>query len=607
MKPRVRLSLMLWLLCCLTLSIQAQGVRALVVNDIVNVRTVPAIGATVIDSVPAGFVFEFVTARSADSQWLRVVYGGEEGWVNVTPLTILSGDVGSLLVADPRSIPYGGNDAPRAGRTDAVGPVVAAATDGLRVRSGPSTAYPQLANINFNQVMTLTGRTASGTWYQVSFEGTLGWVAARFVRIVSGDVLALPIDGIVASSPPQTGESADDFVATLRLILDRLNQAQDSLNTIRAYWTDAALTGRASCAPYPPQPSALNLPIPVLQAFFNDLDPIQREFDDAMANVRLAINLFIEVCNQPGTGNPVGQATVQGALDTINLAEQQINNLRARVEALIPPGAGENECVLTYNGRTELLPIINRGQLYLETYSRRYFVSGYCFDAPQGLAINIQTLPLPDANVRLFVALSALDTPATFLAVNTAAEQQRLSIGPITLPRTTRYLLMVADLSTDRAPDGRWAFQIFDATNGITQFLFFDIATGSVVLSADASGTGATSCPNTSFTCAQLSSCDQARACLAAGNTSLDGDSDGFPCEGEPRFCGETTGSSGGTVATPSGQTAPGVCPSLALSCSQLFTCAEATACLQAGNFSLDGDDDGFPCEGPPLNCGQGP
>ena len=553
MRPRARLSFALWFLCWLTLSLQAQGVRAVVVNEFVNVRTVPAIGATVIDSVPSGFVFDAVTARSADSQWIRVLHGGEEGWVNLTPLTVLSGDVNSLPVADPRTIPYGGNEAPRAGRTDAVGPVVAAATDGLRVRTGPSTAYPQIANINFNQVMTLTGRTASGTWYQVSFEGTLGWIAARFVRIISGDVMALPVDGIVALEPPRTGRSVDDFVANLRLILDRLNLAQDSLNTIRAYWTDAALTGRAACAPYPPQPSALNLPIPVLQAFFNELDPIQRDFDDAMANVRLAIRLFIEVCNQPGTGNPVGQATVQGALDTVNLAEQQINSLRGRVEALIPPTPGANDCVLTYAGRTELLPIIAINQLYLETYTRRYFVSGYCFDAPQGKVINIQTLPLPKANVRLFVALSALDTPSTFLAVNTAGEQQRLSIGPITLPRTTRYLLMVADLSTDRAPDGRWAFQIFDATNGITQFLAFDTDTGSVILTTDPGG-------------------------ILADVSS-------------------------GGISTPVPQSTAVVCPSLALTCSQLFSCAEAVACLQAGNFSLDSDNDNIPCEGPPLNC----
>lgn len=38
-------------------------------------------------------------------------------------------------------------------------------------------------------------------------------------------------------------------------------------------------------------------------------------------------------------------------------------------------------------------------------------------------------------------------------------------------------------------------------------------------------------CPSLSATCAQLSSCEQAIACLAAGNFRLDPDGDGVPCE----------------------------------------------------------------------------
>jgi hypothetical protein len=46
-----------------------------------------------------------------------------------------------------------------------------------------------------------------------------------------------------------------------------------------------------------------------------------------------------------------------------------------------------------------------------------------------------------------------------------------------------------------------------------------------------------------------------------------------------------------------------GVCPSTAFTCPQLFTCQEAYACLAAGNFSLDPDNDGIPCEDAPLMC----
>jgi hypothetical protein len=50
----------------------------------------------------------------------------------------------------------------------------------------------------------------------------------------------------------------------------------------------------------------------------------------------------------------------------------------------------------------------------------------------------------------------------------------------------------------------------------------------------------------------------------------------------------------GAPISTPSG---PVVCPSTAFTCQQLFSCAEAQACLAAGNRTLDPDNDNIPCE----------
>jgi hypothetical protein len=44
-------------------------------------------------------------------------------------------------------------------------------------------------------------------------------------------------------------------------------------------------------------------------------------------------------------------------------------------------------------------------------------------------------------------------------------------------------------------------------------------------------------CPSTGFTCPQLFTCQEAYACLAAGNLSLDPDGDGIPCEDAPLMC----------------------------------------------------------------------
>lgn len=520
------------------------GIRVLVVNEFENIRVSPAIGASVIDTVSAGYVFDIITARSGDGQWLRVDYQCDEGWINLTPTIILQGDINSLPVADPRSIPYGGFESPRSGFTSQQGPVSAAATDGLRVRGGPSTAYPTLANINFNQAFTLTGRNRCGTWYQVVFEGTLGWVSSNFFRVISGDVNQLPIDGIVAESSPPSGESLEDYIATLRLMRDRLLIAQNSLNAIRTSWTDAALMGRAICQAYPPRPSDFHVPVPMLAAFYVPLNQLVIDFNDAMFNTRQVIDLFIEVCNQPGTANPVGQATVQGALNIVNIAEQQYASLLQRLEELIPDETvGPDECLLRYNNKFEILPRINLGAIYLDNFTRRTYARGYCFDGLQNQVVLVQTLPIPPADLEIFVSVSVLDDPANFLLVARGAEGLAQRVGPLIIPRTTTYLVIIADLGgPDRAPIGDYAFQVADLTFGFVPQLKWDAATNSVILEQ-----------------------------LATGATPV---------------------ASTGGVATP-----PPVCPSLSFTCDAFFTCAEAQACYTAGNFSLDTDGDGIPCE----------
>ena len=248
------------------------GVRAVVINEFQNIRISPALGATVIDTVEAGFVFDAIDARSGDGQWLRIQYQCSEGWVNIAPLLVLEGDINALPTADPRTVPFGGFESPRSGFTQQQGAVSAAATDGVRVRAGPSRAYPTLHNINFNQAFTILGKNLCGSWYQVNFEGTLGWISASFVRIIGGDVTQIPIGGIVAESAPPSGETLEDYIATLRLMRDRLIIAQRSLDSIRASWTDAALIGRAICQAYPARPSDFHVQVPLLAAFFNPLE-----------------------------------------------------------------------------------------------------------------------------------------------------------------------------------------------------------------------------------------------------------------------------------------------------------------------------------------------
>jgi hypothetical protein len=341
--------------------------------------------------------------------------------------------------------------------------------------------------------------------------------------------------------------------------------------------------------------------VPLLAAFYVPLDSLVRDFNDAMFNTRQVIDLFIEVCNQPGTANPVGQATVQGALGIVNTAEQQYASLLQRLEELIPDDeVGPDECLLRYNAKAEVLPRINLGTIYVDSFSRRTYARGYCFDGVENQVVVVQALPIPDADLEIFVSVSALDDPAKFLLVARGAEGLRQTVGPLILPRTTTYLLILADLGSEtRTPQGDFAFLVSDLTFGTAApQLEFNTSTNSVSLTVNTTPQPSTGvqCPSLAFTCEQLTA-EQVAACYVAGNTILDNDNDGIACEGTHNV--NVVGLVPNT--NPNVNTSPTVCPSLSFTCNDFFTCGEAQACYNAGNFNLDtgdgNDGNGLPCE----------
>ncbi len=569
----------------LTGTLHAQGpVRAVVVNEFANIRIIPAIGADVIATVPSGYAFNIVNARSPDNEWLRVDFNGNEGWVHVATLTILDGSVAALPVADPRTIPYGGFESPRSGSTRATSNIRAQLpTTGVHVRAGPSVGYPIIAEALRYDEFEVFGRTASNGWIQVKFRDTLGWIASQYV-LVTVPIPDLPIDGIVADAPPLSGTGSENLIATLRLLLARLDLAQPSLDRIRASWTDSALTGRASCQPYPPQPSDFNIANDLLAAYYPTLYPIITLFNDAMFNVRKSIDLFIEVCNQPGTGNPVGQATVIGALGIVALADSQFADLRGQISALIPTDRelGPDECLFAFGGEADILPVIRVGQIIIDNFNPRRRATGYCIDLNVGETINIETLQRPNSNVVHRLSISPFDNPTNFVAVgNGSADTGRLLVGPIPIQETQRYLIVLSQATPlEELLNGEFGLLVSFAGGIAGSQLALD-QSGQIVLGTpDLFGGAVTPLPG-----------------------------------GGPPFATQQTGpflppTSGPPINRPDGfgNVSPigagAVCTNIAATCEQIASCEEAYACLNAGNFNLDPDADGIPCE--ILRCPSG-
>ncbi|MBZ0299175.1 MAG: SH3 domain-containing protein [Anaerolineae bacterium] len=527
---------------------QSTGAEILVNRDGVNVRLFPAIGAEVLGFVEAGWRAP-ATGRSPDNQWIRIDFNGEEGWIGF-PTINLFGDINALPVADPRSIPYGGFESPRSGLSSASGPVSGKLVDsGLRVRGGPSRAYPVLANAPRYTIFPLLGRTANNAWVQVNFEGTLGWVAIRYVQILNNaSILDLPIDGIVADQAPLSEATATDYQATLRFLLDRVDLAQPSLDAIRGIWTTIALGSRSHCGPFPARPTNYNIPNPLLAAYYPTLNPIQGLFNDAMTNVRLSIDLWLEVCRapQPDQG-VVGQATVTGALEAVNLAGQQFDELRRRINELLPPALelGPDKCLFTFQGASDVLPVVPIGEIIRDTFDPSTPVVGYCFDVNAGQSMRFEFLQV-SGNATPRVTVTPFDNPTAFIANGLAVTGEKyLSVGPIIITTPGRHLLIVSHeddfLNTLLTSD--FAVLISDVTGASLTgpTLFIDPNTGQptkgvpqvnpIVTPLPGVPTPVITCPSITLTCDFLVTCEFAQACFAAGNASLDDDGDGVPCE----------------------------------------------------------------------------
>ncbi|MBK8135125.1 MAG: SH3 domain-containing protein [Chloroflexi bacterium] len=554
-KSSVLLTLLLWLIGG-TLFVSAQsGIRILVVNEFANVRIVPAIGAEVLGSVPGGYVFENVNARSADGQWIRVDFNGDEGWVNLTPTIILEGgDVNLLPVADPRTIPYGGFESPRAGASSATSDLLAEVTNGVRIRSGPSQGYPTIGNMYARTIVHVTGRTASNGWAQVNYNGILGWTRSAFLRFLERPIYEAPIDGVVADSPPIISDTGNDYFDVLKLFLSRLDLAQPSIDNMRGKWTDSALTGFAVCRDYPARPSDYIVPQPVLAQNYAELFPVQQQFNEIMANLRQIIDLYIEICDFPGTNNPVGEGAASNALALMNVIDTAVARLRTRLNELLPSDLepGPDECLLLFRNRAEILKLIPIGTVLRQKFTPDDMASGFCFEAAQGQVIQVQVLRIK-GNANPIVAISQLDNPTNFLGVGQIGSSASLPLALVNagpLPATARYLLLLYDdgsAAGAEPPNGEVALVIYTPVGGISPLLIYDEVTDTVSLSGvtlptptptpfgtpfntSSVGTGTNSCPSVTYTCSQLFSCQEAYACLAAGNLSLDPDGDGIPC-----------------------------------------------------------------------------
>lgn len=171
----------------------------------VNVRVEPSTAGEVVGIIPANTNVEII-GKDPGGNWWQISYPlapGGKGWVTAE-FVVTTGEPIVPVVGGAGVNPNGDH--------------VAIIQQQLNVRSGPGTSFNSIGTLNARDVVTLTGKDASGTWLQIVFAAGpdgLGWVNAAFVQ-ASVDSLPIVTDaGLVigTGTPENTASPALPTVA----------------------------------------------------------------------------------------------------------------------------------------------------------------------------------------------------------------------------------------------------------------------------------------------------------------------------------------------------------------------------------------------------------
>lgn len=163
------------------------GATATVTAYRLNVRNAPdAVNGAVIQRI-SRFEQYPITGRSADSLWVQIQVGGALGWVsarwvNISPFGANIPVVSGNATAQPPG--------------QATGNAVTATPYNVVIRRGPSTANSRIGLLPAGGIAPVIGRNANNTWWNINYNGLVGWVSAQYAIISStANVGVIPITG----------------------------------------------------------------------------------------------------------------------------------------------------------------------------------------------------------------------------------------------------------------------------------------------------------------------------------------------------------------------------------------------------------------------------
>jgi uncharacterized protein YraI len=190
---------------------QPTGITATVNVALLNFRSAPSSTAQILSKLNQGQVYP-ATGRTADNAWVQLSVGGVTGWVAVQYVT-LSGDINTLPVVS-------GGEAAGAPPPPQPTGVRGRVMGNLRIRSAPNVHSARVGLMPWGTEVDILGIDRGRTWYQVNYNGTVGWSYAPWIRIIQGTFDMLPYtDGTQPAfePPPATQGTVVQAYGNMRI------------------------------------------------------------------------------------------------------------------------------------------------------------------------------------------------------------------------------------------------------------------------------------------------------------------------------------------------------------------------------------------------------
>jgi len=160
------------------------GTTATITTGRLNVRNAPNTGATILTKVNRNEVYPVIGAN-ADQSWWQINVNGTVGWVFGRFVSI-GGNPNVAVTSNTAAF-----------AAPAATGFTVTALDTVNIRSIPSTRGSTiLSKLPRGGLAQVVGRNANGSWWQVDYQGVVGWVSARFAQLQSGvNLSSIPVTG----------------------------------------------------------------------------------------------------------------------------------------------------------------------------------------------------------------------------------------------------------------------------------------------------------------------------------------------------------------------------------------------------------------------------